>query len=115
MVEGLDTRMDAYLDTSARTQLPVAHQRQTILRYYEMSGANEELKLKIKCSRAQHADSAYPSLDRELCKFSWLPRKPSWLTCSTREGLLTLTNQQRLSYAQRTTDKPFCDTLQTMV
>ena len=47
MVDGLDTRRRAYLDTSARTQLRVAHQGQHILRYcYKMSGANEELKSK---------------------------------------------------------------------
>ena len=33
MVERVDTRMGAYLDTSAKTQLRVAHQVQPILRY----------------------------------------------------------------------------------
>ena len=58
------------------------------------------------CIRPQKLDPAYPALDSQgLGKFSWLPRKPSRLEGSTREGVLTLTKaraQLRAAYQRQT-------------
>ena len=102
----------ACLDTPARAQLRAAHQRQTVLRYCTVYGV--DLKMKIEIKLYQTAKFPPPPTLRSIARGStrsrgYLANHDGW-RARHEKGVLTLTHEQRLSYAQRTNDNPFCDT-----
>ena len=74
-----------------------------------------KIKKKINDIRPQSWYPAYPAPESQgLINASFLHHTQTWLKESTREGVLTLTHQQGLSYAKRTKDNAFCELLKNL-